>query len=411
MLNLVCHGEVCDGSCGVPGAVLRCPITAEIQDVIRTFWGCDKPKCARVVAGTAFSSSWSSSLSGNSNCPVWLWGHCRGFTYRCNSCALRGLPALPLPGGRRALARPLLCPREGDQWDTVWIRVWRILNSHISRPSLCNSHPSLQTFDFSLYRFKLPPLLSKNVPLPHPQLHPLGWQQNPPVAITTSSSPAKSARPCHTSLPASKSPSLCEQHSFPPQVFAICLLRGRLLRSRGCRPCATPMCLLPPPCMLCSPLVWSTHKTGTTFTVPRTLWAKTPLLWPIKPMQNKLWIHENGRIARNTVKKMCLGLYPGLVWKLEGVSRKKSEWKKKNYKAKSLGVPALWSEPQVQPTEYLLLLGKASLLLQAGCGVLWAELAVPAESTKTSPSHLELLMALLNPAASRNSWWLFHPGS
>lgn len=76
---------------------------------------------------------------------------------------------------------------------------------------------------------------------------------------------------------------------------------------------------------------------------------------------------------------------------------------KKNYKAKSLGDPALWSEPQVQPMEYLLLLGKASLLLQAGCGVLWAELAVPAESTKTSPSHLELLTALLNPAASRNS--------
>lgn len=181
----------------------------------------------------------------------------------------------------------------------------------------------------SLYRFKLPPLLSKNVPLPHPQLHPLGWQQNPPVAITTSSSPAKSARPCHTSLPASKSPSLCEQHSFPPQVFAICLQGGDCSVRGGCRPCATPMCLLPPPCMLCSPPVWSTHKTWTTFTVPHTLWAKTPLLWPVKPMQIKLWIHEKGRITWNMVKKMYLGLYPGLVWKLEGMSSKKVKEKKK----------------------------------------------------------------------------------
>lgn len=63
------------------------------------------------------------------------------------------------------------------------------------------------------------------------------------------------------------------------------------------------------------------------------------------------------------LKKMCPGLYPRLVQKLEGISSTKVQGKKKKYiyKPKSLDVPTLWSEPQVQPMEYLLVLGKASV--------------------------------------------------
>ena len=95
MLSLVCQGEVGGGCCGVSRAVLRWQITAEIQGVIRMFWRCDKRKCARAVAGTAFSSGRSFALRGNSNRSVKLWGHCRGFSYRCNSSNKHNISVLP----------------------------------------------------------------------------------------------------------------------------------------------------------------------------------------------------------------------------------------------------------------------------------------------------------------------------
>lgn len=366
MLSLVCHGEVCDGCGGVSRAVLPWQITAEIQGVIRMFWRCDKPKCARAVAGTAFSSCWSFTLSDNCN-------HCctlgslqriyvplqfqRGAQHLCapsplppshqlphqkwclscchcgdHHCALRGLAEehACLSWQDRDPGQTLALPRERGM-------VGHHLNAGVEDPSFPHILPIPLQFPPWSLDFQLLPLftasksplcfLKKISPFPILTLHPLGWQQAPPVAITTSTSLAKSARPHHTSLPASKSPPYVWTHSVP-QVFTICLQGGySVLGVAG--PLHPPMCPLSPLCTLCSPPGRPIRMMWTTFTVPHTLRAKTPLFWPIKPMQIKLWIHEHGRIAWNTVKKMCPGLYYGLVWKLEGMSSVKVQGKKR----------------------------------------------------------------------------------
>jgi len=153
-------------------------------------------------------------------------------------------------------------------------------------------------------------------PFPTLALHPLGWQQAPPVAITTSSSPAKWTRPWRASPPASTSPPRVRTCSLPPQAFTICLQEGDGCVWGAAGPLRPPRASFP----LCRPPAGSTHMTWTTFTVPRALQAKAPLFWPKNPMQIELWIHESGRIAWNTVKKMCPMLCPGLVWRLEGKS-------------------------------------------------------------------------------------------
>lgn len=91
------------------------------------------------------------------------------------------------------------------------------------------------------------------------------------------------------------------------------------------------------------------------------------------------------------LKKMCPGLYPRLVRKLEGIYSTKVQGKKKicinqshwmflpcglSLKSSPWSICWCWVKP---------------LLVQAGCRMLWAELPVPAESLKTGPATLELL--------------------
>lgn len=150
---------------------------------------------------------------------VAVWGHCRGFSSCCNSIS-RHIPVLsPLCYTTSSGVHPVVTPESTDVPSVAWqpfpageipqpdppsapgeecngtirMQVGRILHSHKSHSSACVCHPGFHTYNFSLsVSLPIQTLLSKNVP--HPRLHPR-WQQTPPVAITTSSSPAKSARP------------------------------------------------------------------------------------------------------------------------------------------------------------------------------------------------------------------------
>lgn len=178
-LGLVCHGAVCGGCCGASGAVHR-QIPAEIQGILRMIWRCDKPECARVVLGTAFSRSWSFTLRGDSHrcCSLGLLQRIYPllqFQQQTCPCAILSLlpstahtsssgvhPAVtlqstdvpsvawePFPAGERPQPDPPSAP--GKECNgAIRMQVGRILHSHISHLSVCVCHPGFHTYNFSL---------------------------------------------------------------------------------------------------------------------------------------------------------------------------------------------------------------------------------------------------------------------
>lgn len=223
---MVHHGAICDGNCGVSGAI---HLPAEIQGGLSTGWRCDKLN----VPGLCLEQPppVAGPLPYMVTATAAAWGGCRGFTSCCNSiskhipvlspsapfhhqqhwqwCSSRchprerccapcaALPAGEIPGQSLPLpqARSAVGPSECGWGDSS-------IPSYPTHPPAFARLVSIPTTSLSLPIQTLLCFL-KMSPSSAPSSR---WQQAPPVAITTSSSPAKSARPCHISLPASKPP-------------------------------------------------------------------------------------------------------------------------------------------------------------------------------------------------------------